>query len=336
MPEESIVPLAQARDAILLCSRFRPFFAYQTHVSELAWAHALAERGRAFAVTDDPAALFEKAVVWFIPMGTKHGLVEPTLWDYSRQVVEFARGLERQGNSPLCSAEEVAFWENKAHMHARLSEIGAPTPRTTVLTAESWRSAEFDLEPVLIKEEHSAGSAGIHHFETASAAREFVAGYWFKPNESLIMQELVRATRDLRLTMAGGEMVSSATYWRTKTAEAMASPSFITTATSFGSAVKHGDIPETVVPFAARCLRRLGIRTAGIDLIWVDDDTSGDPLILELSPYYQPNPPKPEHYAGWTYNEYKERRRVLEDGYIVGQYRAFREAAERILDRDLL
>lgn len=337
MPIESLVPVEEARLAILLTSRYGPSFDPQTHVTELAFAHELAKRGRGFAVTEDASTLFEKAVVWFISWGGRPGFVHPRLWDYSRQVHEFARGLERQGNLPLCSADEVAFWENKAHMHAKLDEVSAPTPRTTLITSENWRNVEFDLEPVLIKKEHSAGSAGIRHFETAAKAREFVAGYRFRPAESLIMQAVVRgATRDLRLTIVGDRMVPSSTYWRVKTPEAIASPSFTTTATNYGSSVVHGDVPESVVPFGARYLRQLGLRTAGIDLMWVDDDTSEDPLILELSPYYQPNPPKPDRYADWSYKDYKSRRRVSADGYLLGQYRVFRAIAAEILDQDLL
>jgi glutathione synthase/RimK-type ligase-like ATP-grasp enzyme len=335
MPTEAVVPLDEAGEALLLCSRYLPYFVPQTHVSELAFAHQLAARGRAFAVTGDARKLFDKSVAWFIP-GDGRDFILPRLWDYSRQVFEFAAGLERQGNRPFCSSTETEFWENKAHMHRKLAEMGAPTPRTEILTADTWVQANFDVEPALIKEEHSAASAGVHHFSTAAQAREFVASYRFRPGESLIMQELVLgATKDMRLTMVGERLIESATYWRVKSPEALAKPEWTTTATSNNPVVLHEDIPPSVEAQAAEWLRKLGIRTAGIDLMWVDDDVSRDPVILELSPYYQPNPPKPERYAQWTYKEYKKKLRNVRDSYVLEQYRVFGDIAGAILDQDL-
>ena len=60
----------------------------------------------------------------------------------------------------------------------------------------------------------------------------------------------------------------------------------------------------------------------------------GDPLVLELSPYYQPNPPKPARYDRWTYKKYKENP-YGEEGYFSQQYEVFRTIAGEILDQGL-
>jgi hypothetical protein len=331
VPLGAIAPLRDTRDVILLCSRLVRDFEPKIYVQELAFAHEMAARQKPFALCVDPSILFDKSVVWFLPSR----LVRPRLWDYSRQIREFAAGLERQGNRLLCSSAELLFWENKSAMHRKFDELGVPTPQTTMLTAENYRSAVYDIEPVLIKEEHSAGSTGIYHFSSATEARDFVMKYPFRPWESLIMQAVVRnATRDLRLTMVGDRVIESATYWRTKTSEALSKPEWTTTATTHNSLVDHGNIPESAVSFAATVLRKLGLRTAGIDLIWADDDVSGAPLVLELSPYYQPNPPKPSRYDNWSYKQYKEKPYV-EDGYLLRQHHVFREIAGEILDQGL-
>jgi hypothetical protein len=161
-----------------------------------------------------------------------------------------------------------------------------------------------------------------------------VERYYFKPTESLLMQEIVPgATQDLRVTMVGDKMIRSATFWRIKAVNP-SRQSWTTTATTYGSMVKHGDIPESVVPLAADHLRRLGIRTAGIDLMWVYDDLTGDPMILELSPYYQPNPPAPQRYAELTYKQFKGKP-YAKDGYFSQQYLVFSEIAGAILDQRL-
>ncbi len=316
---------------ILLCSRLDRRLDHQTHVRELAFAHELAAREREFAVTESPETLFDKSIVWFLP----GPVVSPRLWDYSRQAVDFAAGLELQGNRLFCSSREVAYWENKAYMHRRFEQLGIPTPRTAILTGADGNGVEGMEGPVLVKQEHSAGSAGIEHFETTAAARTFAEAYAFRPTESLIVQEVVPgATRDMRLTMVGGRAIESATYWRTKSKEALAEPRWTTTATTYDSVVEHGTIPEHVVSAAADYLRKLELRTAGIDLMWVDDDVSRPPLVLEVSPYYQPNPPKPARYRDWTYKRYKSKPYRAE-GYIFEQYRVFREIAAQILDQEL-
>jgi hypothetical protein len=331
-PTEAIVPLDSAESVLLLCSRCVRSFDAKTHLQELAFAHELAAAGRSFAVSDRPRSIFGKSVAWFVP----DDLVSPRLWDHSRQLHGFALGLEQQGNSLFCSSAETSFWENKAFMHRRLEELGVPTPRTRIIGAGDRQSAaEFDMEPVLIKEEHSAGSAGIHHFRSAADARAFVQSYPFRPGESLIMQAVVvGATRDLRLTMVGDAMIESATFWRTKSAEALASSDWTTTATVHGSSVAHRDVPPTAVSAVSDHLRRLGLRTAGVDVIWAGDDTSGDALVLEVSPFYQPNPPKPARYADLTYSEYKHRP-YAEEGYLLEQYRVFRAIARQVLDQNL-
>jgi hypothetical protein len=328
----AVVPLVESPTVLLVTSRLHGRFELQRYVMERAFADELATRGRIFAVTDDPRHVFEKTVIWF----TSNDFVSPPLWDYSRQVYEFALGLERQGNRPFCSSSEVMFWENKAYMHRRLDEAGIATPRTVIITRESQGAVEFEMEPVVIKKEHSASSAGVSYFPTPTEAREFVRAYSFRPTESLIMQEAVPgATRDLRVTMAGDRIVDNATYWRTKTPEALSARGWTTTATTYGSTVDYDDIPEYVGPLVAGWLRRLGIRSAGADMMWVDDDVTREPLLLELSPYYQPNPPKPERYEQWTYKKYKEHP-LRADGYFERQHRVVREIAGHLLDQGLI
>jgi glutathione synthase/RimK-type ligase-like ATP-grasp enzyme len=321
IPSEAVVSLEATEDVLFMCSRFADRFDPQPYLRELAFAHELAAHEREFAVIDDASRVFNKRVGWIVP----GPFVSPRLWDYSRQVYDFAAGLERQGNVLFCSAAETLYWENKAYMHRRFEEVGVPTPATRLLTAGTWREIEFDFEPLLLKDEHSAGSSGIRFFPTATAAAAFVQNYPFRPNETLIMQEVVAgAVRDMRVTMVGSTMIPEASYWRTKRdPSGNGRANWTTTATTFNSRVTHAGIPDSVAPFAAQCLRQLELRTAGIDLIWVDDDVSRTPLVLELSPYYQPNPPKPERYTGWTYKQYKERPYVR-DGYIDRQYRTFR------------
>lgn len=334
VPDEPVatVPLERAEDVLISLGGAPTTFHAQTYIQELAFAHEFAAHGRPLAVTEDPSHVFEKRIVWFVP----GKFVRPVLWDYSRQAVEFAQALEAQGNIVFCSSDETRYWENKAHMHRMLERAGVPTPRTILVTDDTRGEVEIDMEPVIVKEEHSASSVGLHYFDSAAEARAFVRGYGFRPGETLVLQELVRgATRDLRMTIAGSAAIEGATYWRIKSPEAVAGPHWTPTATSYGSVVEHGNVPVGVASLVAEWVARLGIRTAGVDLIWPDDDVARDPLMLELSPYYQPNPPKPERYADWSYREFK-RTPFVRDGYLAGQYRVFRSVAAQLLEEELL
>ena len=325
------LPLEEAEDVVLLCARQGDgVFHAETWSQQAAFAHELAARGRAFAFADDPALVFGKSVAWALPPR----LVAPRLWNYARQVQEFAEGLEAQGNRTFLTAAETAYWENKAYMHRRLDDVGAATPRTLVVGAESRDGLAISFEPVVVKQEHSAGSAGIRFFATAVDAERHVAGYAFRPGEHLIVQHVVPgAARDLRLTMVGDEPIASATYWRIKSPEAAASKEWRTTATTHGSTVLHEAPPAAAVELCARVLSDLGVRTAGFDLMWEGDDVEGPPLVLELSPFYQPNPPQPDGDTR-SYKEFKTRR-YRADGYFRRQHLAYREVAAALLDKGL-
>jgi len=328
----SVVPLDDTPTVLLVTSWLRGRFYPHRYLRERAFADEMASRGRLFAVTEDARHVFEKTVIWF----TDDDFVSPSLWDYSRQVFEFALGLERQGNEPFCSSYEVSFWENKAHMHRCLDEAGISTPRTTIITHETKDAVDFEMEPVVIKQEHSAGSVGISYLATAAEAREFVRTYSFRPTESLIMQEVVSgATRDLRVTMVGDRMVENATYWRTKSPQVLSTGDWTTTATRYGSTVDFDGIPEYVASLVADWLRKLRIRTAGVDMMWVDDDVTREPLLLELSPYYQPNPPKPPRYEKLSYKEYKSHP-LRADGYFLHQHSVTREIAGHLVEQGLI
>jgi hypothetical protein len=127
-------------------------------------------------------------------------------------------------------------------------------------------------------------------------------------------------------------MIRRASFWRVKTRQSRPAERWTTTASKYGSMIQHEAIPDAIVPIIARYLKVLNIRLAGIDLMWVDDDVSRDPLVLELSPYFQPNPAKPREYDHLTYKQYKERP-YAKDGYFQEQYRVFREISAEILNQ---
>lgn len=284
-------------------------------------AQVLRAKGETYALTSNPSEVFGKKVYWSSP--SVRGFISPKLWNYSVQLFDFIKGLEEQGNDVFCSSSEILFWENKGYMHRKFDEHQVPTPRTVLLTELNWKSVQILDGPIVIKEEHSAGSAGIHYFDEGKESRDFLESFEWHPGETLICQSVVRgATKDLRLTLVAGRVVPEGTYWRVK--DPAASGKWTTTASTYNSSVQHDDIPNSIVEQVGRILNVLRLRTAGVDIMWENDDLNGTPLILEVSPMYQPNPPKPKRYDSLTYKQYKKRLFGPET-YLDLQFQTFKK-----------
>lgn len=330
IPPGALSPLSAAEYVVLRFSSTHLGVDLESCFAERAMVLELLAAGKKVAVSADPAEIFGKRVYWHPP----HGLIFPRLWDYSRQCFEFAAGLEAQGNSLFVSSEEIRFWENKAYMHERFANAGIPTPLTTLVNSSNWDSCPLPPPPLLFKEEHSAGSTGIHFLASHGEARAFAAAYRWAPGGSLIAQHVVDgSTRDLRVTMVGSMLIADASFWRIK-APAAPGAAWTTTASKYNSSILHGDLPAGIREIAAAHMDRLGLRTAGLDFMFEGDDVRTRPLLLELSPVYQPNPVKPQRYAGLTYKQYK-RRRLGKDLYLAAQFDVYRLISREVVRQGL-
>jgi hypothetical protein len=105
---------------------------------------------------------------------------------------------------------------------------------------------------------------------------------------------------DLRAIVVGDRVVLH--YWRRNTAA-----EWRPTSTSRGSVVDFWNFPEQWRSAIVDAVRKLGLRTGALDIAWEKDDTLTPPLILEVSPVYQPNPEPPPRYRHMPYYEYKKK-----------------------------
>jgi glutathione synthase/RimK-type ligase-like ATP-grasp enzyme len=320
-PNENQVPLNKTERVILNLSNLPGLYSPRTYAQEASMAQVLSAKGETYALTNDPSQVFGKKVYWSSP--SVRGFVKPKLWNYSVQLFHFIKGLEEQGNELFCSSSEILYWENKGYMHRKFEEHQVPTPKTILLTEHGWKKSEMLDGPVVIKEEHSAGSAGIHYFDEGGQSSDFLESYAWHPGETLVCQSVVPgASKDLRLTLVAGQVVPEGTYWRVK--DPAASGKWTTTASTYNSSVKHDDIPLAIVEHVGKVLEVLQLRTAGVDIMWENDDLKTTPLILEVSPLYQPNPPKPKRYDSLTYKQYKKKL-LGPETYLDLQFETFKK-----------
>ena len=74
-------------------------------------------------------------------------------------------------------------------------------------------------------------------------------------------------------------------YWRINK-----SKEWKPTSTGQGSEVDFITFPEQWREWIVEQFQKLNITTGAFDIAWQNDDLSNIPLILEVSPFYQPNP----------------------------------------------
>ena len=217
--------------------------------------------------------------------------------DYTACLFEALRQLEAAGNTVYPSLSEARWWENKAFMYARFSELGVPHPETRIVRrGDPLPECRF---PAVLKEVHSASSRGVFKLSAreeleAHAGRIFGAG-----QEAFALQKLLDIRRDLRVILAGDRVVSH--YWRLNL-----SGEWRPTSTDRGSAVDFGNFPERWRGFIIENFLKLGLRTGAFDVAWEKDDLSAPPVFLEVSPHYQPNPAPSLGCASLPYFEYKK------------------------------
>jgi glutathione synthase/RimK-type ligase-like ATP-grasp enzyme len=223
--------------------------------------------------------------------------------NYANVIQQYIKELEEQGNEVFPSYEEILYWENKDYMHRMFKKLEIRTPAT--FFADEVNDFEKLKYPLLVKEIHSAGSAGLHKVENATALNELVKQ---KGAKNIIIQELLNIKKDLRVIIIDGEIVLH--YWRINTSD-----KWKPTSTSHGSLVDFEFFPMRHKKWILDQYNKLGIRVAAFDIAWDNDNLDTTPYVLEVSPLYLPNPAMPKKWKDKSYAEWKKTL-GLKNGYV--------------------
>ena len=231
------------------------------------------------------------------------------LANYSETLHQTVKLLEGQGNNVFPKTSEIEYWENKAFMQEQFAKLEISHPKTVVLSRNFVQSELDEIKfPVLIKEIHSAGSRGITKVNSMEELLFNLEKVWEKGHSKTIVQKLVDMRRDLRVVILNDEVISF--YWRVNSTD-----EWKPTATSFGNSTVFGEFPEQWRTLFVDYMNRMKMTTGAFDITWEKDDLNTLPLILEVSPSYQLNPPLPERYKSIPYKEYKKKLFVSEAYY---------------------
>ncbi|MFZ6013521.1 MAG: ATP-grasp domain-containing protein [Bacteroidota bacterium] len=221
--------------------------------------------------------------------------------NYTHILYHISKQLETQGNKVYPASQETLYWENKAYMHEKFNELNIPHPKTIILkSVEDAEKANVKF-PCLLKETHSSSSMGLHKINSKEELLGTIdSKKLFFTNESLLLQELLNIRRDMRITCVGNEICHH--YWRINLSD-----EWKPTATGYGSRVDFVSFPEHWRSRVIEISKSLQLVSAGYDFAWQNDDLNSEPIVLEVSPFYQPNPPADMTGKKFTYGEYKKK-----------------------------
>lgn len=226
--------------------------------------------------------------------------------NYTEAVYDYTQNLS-QNNNVFPKSYEILFWENKVFMHDKFEELGIPTPKTVAIEIHNLFTLPIGFSfPCLLKEIHSAGSNGVHKINSIEDA-EIILTSLRSQNlqcDKILVQSLLFMDRDLRVILIGKEIVSY--YWRINLGK-----EWKPTSTKHGSRVDFEYFPDEWKSYIIEIFQKLNINTGAFDLVWENNDYSKPPVVLEVSPSYQPNPVPPQNLKV-SYGKYKSGFRLID------------------------
>ncbi len=206
------------------------------------------------------------------------------------------------------NVQESMLWENKIHMHQEFTRLGIFSPETHIIFHDNDINDFIDkVNPCeyIIKEVHSSGSNGIHKIVDT----DFLKNYHNGAKEAYLIQRRINMSKDLRVIFVGEKVVHY--YWRiNKTKE------WRPTSTSNGSKVDFEHYPTNHIDRIHAIIKKLNIRTGAFDICWENDDILTEPIILEVSPFYQPNPTPLSKEQAENYGKWKKTLGVNKSSYL--------------------
>ena len=298
------------------------FFKEDEFIDYMGIVNALSDNGIKFNIsTTNKIGKFNNKTIY---LRYSRGMDPFKFSNYTHTLHFICQQLEDQKCVVHPGSHEVLYWENKGFMTQKFFEHKTSTPKTFLIT----NPVDFntiDLSyPFLIKEEHSSSSDGLHKITRKEDLDKFFSSSdYFSRNKFLIAQELLNMRRDLRVILVGDKIVHH--YWRVNRSD-----KWRPTASSFGNDVDFGSFPEQWREFIIDQFKQFKITTGAFDIAWQDDDMSTPPLILEVSPNYQPNPTIDLSNTKLSYAQYKNKL-LLKNSY----YNKFIDIVFSIMDEQI-
>lgn len=271
-----------SRDAstVVILNILRGNFGIELLCWDLSAISYLANCGVSFQIANGHKKFQGKTLLW-----SPSKQFARARYEYPEELFSFAYINEEAGNKIIPSSSEVQFLENKAFMHCRFAELGIKTPATQIFSSvDGARNTTLSF-PMLLKGARSSGSMDVVKIQSHEHLVDFVSETNFvQIHGCIILQELLNIRRDLRVTFVGKEIPLA--YWRINQGT-----EWRPTSTSRGSEVLFHSIPAEWKEHIILQFEKLSCAMGAFDVAWRDDDLSTEPLFLEFSSRFSPNPP---------------------------------------------
>lgn len=240
---------------------------------------------------------------------------EINYWNIENDVAFFpllSKTLENQSNLVLPSSFEINFWENKSYMHESFNSARIKTPKTFLVELNNIDSILNKIDSSkewLYKPNHSKSAIGIIHIKTD--LENFLRDK-LKHTRQVIIQEIINIDKDCRIIIINNKVILQ--YWRNK----IESAEWVPTSTSSGSKVSFMNYDKSLENWVLDATNKLNLRSAAWDIVFdIKDEKLENPLALEVSPIYYPNP-RENYDSNLTYLDYKNSFKF--DTYLLNEF----------------
>lgn len=269
-------------------------------VYDLSLVYSFIKQNKSFSLVFGRLPLYKQPKKIFYSLSHRFNLNDEA--DYTKPLLEKVEALEQAGHTLHLSSAEAKYWENKIYMHRQFDLLQINQPKTTFVTNDinySYNQTDY-IFPLLIKEAHSCHSQGIYKVNSYEELTKKIAECRSNNVHDFLLQNLVNMRKDMRVIFIGDEIVLH--YWRINLKN-----EWKPTSTSHGSMVDFNFFPEQWRSTLIDYFKRLKISTGAFDVTFENDDTNNQPIILEVSPGYMPNPKPTGKQATIPYYEYKKK-----------------------------
>jgi len=240
--------------------------------------------------------------------------------NYTKSILYLVDQLEAQRNSCVPNRRDVEFWENKVFMHQEFDRLNVSTPATDILRYgdEIPNSIKY---PTIIKEVHSKGAEGVYKVSSKVDLEELLSSksIW-RDNNELLVQQFLNIRTDIRIVFIGNELMYF--HWRYNEKKNEWEP----TTYKQGTTADFYNYPDQWREFILDEFKKLDVVSGAFDIAWDNDDYNTEPLVLEVSPSFFPNPTPPkDHHI--RYGDYKHKlhfkdsweRSYVENAFYIKQ-----------------
>ncbi len=249
--------------------------------------------------------------------------------NYTDTLIGISDSLESQNNIVFPNSREVRLWENKAYMHTYFEKLKIRTPFTRLFDIHDFRILSVNKFPLLVKDEHSCSAKGIRKVVSSEQLQSLISDpNYHQMNKKIILQDLLNIRRDFRVILVGDEIVLH--YWRINPTK-----EWKPTSTGHGSKVDFETFPEDWREWIIDNFKKLSIKTGAFDIAWENDDLNTEPYILEVSPFYQPNPRPQIHDHLINYGVWKKSVRIR-DSYQLGMVNVINDIQRKFVEEFII